>query len=371
MDPRSLIPSPDPIPLPAPVGLLQFLLVFTFILHVIPMNILLGGTFIAPITEWMGRRGSANHLRLARQLAVWLPIAAAFTITLGVAPLLFIQVLYGQFFYTSSILMAWRWIALIPLLILGYLGVYGFALRKGKWEKHATVICLISALLFAKIGYLLTNNIVMMLKPELWWAAYTGPISGGALAADPIVIPRFLHVFVGAVAIGGLFTVAIGLHSRRSDNAYGDWVVRYGVLWFAVPTMCQFIVGPWFFQSLPSAIRSQFLGGNVAATVALGTGLLLALAGLAHLLFLFVSKRPAPLIIGGMACILGTITAMATVRHFLRQAYLAPYIQLHSLPTQPQTGIIALFAVLLVVVLGTIVWMLLRLSAQTPVGSQE
>ncbi|MEE9203583.1 MAG: hypothetical protein V3U08_01100 [Nitrospirales bacterium] len=42
----------------------------------------------------------------------------AFAIVLGVAPLLFIQVLYGQLFYTAAILVGRVWILLILVLIL-------------------------------------------------------------------------------------------------------------------------------------------------------------------------------------------------------------------------------------------------------------
>ena len=37
------IPQPDPLALPAPAWLLWALLLLTFFLHVIPMNLVLGG----------------------------------------------------------------------------------------------------------------------------------------------------------------------------------------------------------------------------------------------------------------------------------------------------------------------------------------
>lgn len=73
-------------------------------------------------------------MRLARALATRLPVAVALTITLGVAPLLFVQVLYGQFFYTSSILLGYVWLTLLLILLLGYYGYYCYAFR---WEKLA------------------------------------------------------------------------------------------------------------------------------------------------------------------------------------------------------------------------------------------
>ncbi len=50
-----------------------------------------------------------------------LPLVIAFAVNFGVAPLLFLQVLYGHFIYTSSILMGIFWISIIPALIIALL----------------------------------------------------------------------------------------------------------------------------------------------------------------------------------------------------------------------------------------------------------
>ena len=47
-----------------------------------------------------------------------------FAITLGVAPLLFLQLSHGPFFYTASVLTAFPWLALVGLLMPGYALVY-------------------------------------------------------------------------------------------------------------------------------------------------------------------------------------------------------------------------------------------------------
>ena len=57
---------------------------------------------------------------VAKKLPVLLPA----TITLGIAPLLFVQVLYGQYFYTSSIIVAWPWFLVLVLLTVAYYGFY-------------------------------------------------------------------------------------------------------------------------------------------------------------------------------------------------------------------------------------------------------
>ena len=55
----------------------------------------------------------------------------AFAVNFGVAPLLFVQVLYGHLFYTSSILVAVFRLAVIPLLIVAYYALYLHGFRFG------------------------------------------------------------------------------------------------------------------------------------------------------------------------------------------------------------------------------------------------
>ena len=77
----------------------------------------------------MRRKSSAFSARLADDLGHLLPSVFAFTITLGVAPLLFLQVMYGQFLYASSILIGVPWLAIIAMVILAYYGVYFFSMK--------------------------------------------------------------------------------------------------------------------------------------------------------------------------------------------------------------------------------------------------
>jgi len=79
-----VIPDPDPIGLPAPDWLLIFLLLLTFVLHILAMNLTLGGTVIAVVSDFLGRRrGDERYRRLAQHLVSLLPITLAATITLA------------------------------------------------------------------------------------------------------------------------------------------------------------------------------------------------------------------------------------------------------------------------------------------------
>ncbi|MGA9364798.1 MAG: hypothetical protein WBW16_10550 [Bacteroidota bacterium] len=359
------VPDLDPVSLPAPVWLLRALLLLTFFLHVIPMNLALGGGFVAAITDWIGRRkNSEHHLSLARSLARILPIVIAFAITLGVAPLLFIQVLYGQFFYTSSILLAWPWLSVIVLLVFSYYGFYLYSFRWEQLQGKRLVIVLASAVLFAVIGFLYTNNLVLMLTPEKWAAMYFQDPHGTHLNfSDPTVVPRFLHFLTASFALAGLLTAVLGLLKRRQDFAYSRWAIRYGVLWFIIATLLQFVVGAWFFLSLPHAVRVVFMGGDGFATAVFALALVCAFASLVMMVIGFASSNPAWKLITGIVLIALTIICMVIIRDFVRGAYLERYFDATKFSVEPQTGVIVLFFLLLVGGLGVIGYMIRKVVA--------
>ena len=342
------LPDADPIPLPAPVPLLKFLLLLTFILHIIPMNILLGGSIIAVITELLGRRGSNRfHKELIRDLGRALPIVTTYTVTLGVAPLLFVQVLYGQFFYTSSILMAWPWLFVVPLLILGYYGLYLWYLKGEELGASGIWIKIGSAVFFALIGFLYTNNLVLMLTPEKWSGMYAASQKGLHLnLGDPTIFPRYLHFLLAALAIAGLFIMVQGLLTyKKGASEYGRGA------------LLQVIVGPLFLFSLPAVIRDSFLWQSPLAMLLLALGILLALIGLGLVFLASVAENPAIKSYLGIGCLVLTLVFMSLVRHLLREAYITPHFQVGELPVVSQISVFVLFFILLLVGLGVIGYM--------------
>jgi len=373
MDDILTIPQADPIPLPAPVALLKFLLLLTFILHIIPMNLLLGGSIIAVITELVGvRKGNGFYRALVKDLGRILPIVITYAVTLGVAPLLFVQVLYGQFFYTSSILMAWPWLLIIPLLILGYYGLYMCYLKGDTLGSMGTLIRMGSALFFVLIGFLYTNNMVLMLTPQRWAAIYASSQKGMHLNLDdPTVFPRYAHFLIAAIAIAGLFVMILGLFYRKQNSDYGRWLVTYGSRWFIIPTLLQMAVGPLFLFSLPAEVRSNFLWQSPLTMLLLTLGMLLALAGMG-LVFLGAAHNADNKLYLGMACIMLTLVLMPIVRHLLREAYISSYFQAEKLSVVPQVSVLLLFFVLLMVgllVVGYMIWKVIQAGKEVATKS--
>jgi hypothetical protein len=343
-----VIPAPVPVPLPAPAWLLEFLLVFTFILHLLAMNFLLGGVIILSVSSFLGRRDS-KHREFTHRVSRVMPPVTAFTITLGVAPLLFLQLVYGQLFYTSSAQMAWYWLAVVFLVMLGYYGVYWYQMQHDELGPKAMWAILVTAILFIHVAFIFTQNMTAMLHPQdfysLWVKGQVGIILGPVTLLN---ITRLAHFVVAAVALAGLGVALLSHRWQTESPELADWGRRYGVTWFMGGTVVQFLVGLWFLFSLPVEVRQALLGEKLAVGILL-LALILALVALL--------SAPSTLLTASVA-ILGTVSLMAVVRHFVRSASLRTYFDPHSLPVQGQWAVFSIFVVLLLAGLATVAWML-------------
>jgi hypothetical protein len=344
-----VIPAPVPVPLPAPAWLLDFLLVFTFILHLLPMNFLLGGTAMVAVSSFIGRN-DAKHRELARRAGGALPPVVAFAITLGVAPLLFLQLVYGQLFYTSSVLMAWFWLAVILLVLLGYYGVYWFTMQREELGRRAAWVMLASAVIFLLVAFIFSRNMTAMLRPQDFYDEFMkgqvgvslGRLTGSGLA-------RLLHFVVASLAMAGLGVALLSRLWRREAPEFATWAHRYGLRWFQAGAGTEILVGVWFLFSLPADVRGQFLGASTRGTLLLVAAVLLAIVAL-------VAARHS-LAVSTLA-IVGTISLMAVIRHLVRVAYLEPYFDPHTLPVHGQWVVFSLFVILLIAGIATVAWML-------------
>ncbi len=340
-----MVPTPDVLPLPAPAIVFKVLLVVTFLLHVIPMNGVLGGNLVVLGSLLTGRSRPDSHAaRMGRDLSKVLPIFISWAITFGIAPLLFVQVIYGQTFFSSAILIAWYWYAIIPMLILGYYGVY---LLRAHWDRlgsYAPLLSLAACLFFLAIGWFFSTNLVLNHRPDAWMEHYLAHPSGNALFfGDAMLIPRYLHFLVGAVAVSGLIVAVMGWIKQRSEPEYGGAVIKLGSHIFLGATLVQVGVGIWFLLSLPSDKMWLFLGQDLVATGIFGLALVAGIAGFA-LVFMAASKQSGRLLGAGLGAVSLTLSCMLVMRQLLRQAYLEPeVVDVAAMPMEPQWLLIVLF----------------------------
>ncbi|MBU1181236.1 MAG: hypothetical protein KKF00_03550, partial [Proteobacteria bacterium] len=269
----------------------------------------------------------------------------AFTINFGVAPLLFLQVLYGNFFYTSSILMAVYWLSIIVLLITAYYAAYIYKFNFDRLTLARKYAAGLSALLLLVTAFFFTNNMTLMLVPGSWTRYFTNPSGTILNLSEPTLFPRFFHFVIASIAVSGLFIAITWQRKKKNGVSHSDINITRGMKYFIYATLVQFCVGIWFLISLPRDIMLLFLGGDMVHSAVFLAGLF---AGIAALVFGFIKKVwPA-----AWATII-SIIFMVVVRDMVRTAYLKPYFAIEKLKTIYQYSPMIMFLAALTI--GTVI----------------
>jgi hypothetical protein len=321
----------------------------TFALHLLLMNALVGSTGIALYAHL---RGDEAHRRLASGLSKILPVLVAYTVNFGVAPLLFIQVLYGHLFYASSILMAVYWLAVIPLLIAAYYAAYLYGFRFGALGRAGAALVGLALFLFLAIAFLYSNNMTLMLDPRRWQAYFANPRGTMLNIGDPALIPRYLHFILGAAAIGGLFVALFGRAREGKDKEVGELATRLGLRVFLAFTLAGIAAGFWFLATLPREVMLLFMGGSTAASALFAAGLLLTTI----VLWTGYKRKVLPTVVLTVAL----VYLMTFLRDFVRTGYLSPVFSPARLKVVPQYGPMVIFAATLLIGLSVLAWMILK-----------
>lgn len=272
----ALLPVTDP--LPGHWGLMSGLLFVTFVLHLLLMNALLGMALLTlaerlrPILCRTPAPGPAPAPSLPGDCDLLLPKAVAFTVNFGIPPFLFLQCLYGQFIYPSSILMGLWWLSLMALIMLAYYGLYINMTRHGLSASARSTALALSCLLLLGAAFIFVNNLTLLQTPGKW-ALYAEEAGGVLLNLDePQLAPRYLHVILACLAVGGLcrsFLAAMVLRREAPDSPPAREARQRrssGLAVFSRASLAQTAVGLWFFLSLPKAEAGIFTGGSAPAT---------------------------------------------------------------------------------------------------------
>lgn len=340
-----IIPSPDTIPVAW--GWFQFLLLLTFPLHLLAMNAMLGGLAIGVIQHL---RGGELRTKLAHRIALALPLVIAFVVNLGVAPLLFLQVLYGHFAYTSSIIMGLFWIFIIPILIIAYYGAYLYDFRFSQLGKFGLLIGILVFGLLLIVGYFFSNNMLLMTLPEKF-SYYFHHMDGSMLVSgNDQFLPRYLHMVFGALAVGGLFVALLGKIKAVEDPELADHACRVGMGTFFWLSLVNAGIGTWYLLSIDRETMMLFMGGNLLATVCFLLALLLAL----HVIVAGFRKK----LLSCLGGLVSLVYLMSFMRAWVRSDYLREHFTLGQLQVVPEYSPLVFFLVVLVLGLLCVYWML-------------
>lgn len=247
------IPNDLPLDLPMPEGVLKVILVISFLLHLLFINLMMGGSILCLFFEIKGLKNK-EYDTLARKIADTITVNKSLAIVLGVAPLLTINVLYTLYFYSANALTGTFWIAIVPWVTMAFLLLYW---HKYSWDKMqnnkefhiamlAVVVC---SFLFIPLIFL--SNINLMLFPEKW-STVNGFFSTLLMAN---VFPRYFHFIAASITLTAIF-----LYGYSGSNAFKMYyfqsldrpTIQKQFMRIALASsLCQLIFGPIVLFTLP------------------------------------------------------------------------------------------------------------------------
>ena len=363
--PTSLIPALDPAPLPGPPWLFHVLWVLTFFIHLLFVNTVLGGTLLAVFAGAAGA-GRRETRTFFVEVNSW---AISLAVTFGIAPLLFIQVILGRFFYTATILVGWAWFGILVLLTVGYYLNYvaKFRLRAGK---GAGAVVVLEAVLFVAIAAIQVTVNLLHLQPGRW--EQVADRAWSALG-DPSFLPRFFHFVLAAVAMAGALAayVAVRRAARGGDSEALQGMARFGVKAALIATLLQLVDGFWLLLALPEDVLRGFMRGGAVTMAPLGVGIL---AGVVLLVVLAQISDPlaqAKKVRLVAELIVGAMVFMILTRHELRDFYLARARAGEQVTVAPQWGSLALFLGVFVLCVGLTIYALVKAAKDRPAPGED
>ncbi len=321
------VPRDLPLPLPLPEWALVACLIIFFLIHILFVNLMVGGSVLVVAAEWLGLRERRwNHL--AQAIASTITVNKSLAVVMGIGPLLCINLLYTIQWYSANTLTGHAWLLIIPLVTIAFLLTY---LHKYTWDPWISgrrkylhlAIGVLAMALFLFIPFIFMANVNLMLFPSEW-EKVRGFISSLKIGN---VLPRYLHFLGASLAMTGLFLA--GWFGRKGHDQSltpgftGPALRRLGYKAAAWVTAVQFLLGPLLLFTLPAA------GLTPKLYLLIFSG---ATLGLVVTWILFQEIRSSDERIGRrfkLICTLFSIVvlAMGSGRHVYREAALAVHKQ--------------------------------------------
>jgi hypothetical protein len=341
----------DPLGAPFYPRVFQLLLLITWAIHILFVTMALGSSVIS-IYGFI--KGGDYQTRLARSAAKLTPSAVGLGIVSGIAPLLFVQVIYDPIWYASNALAGFWSVAFVFVVIGGYSLAYLFYM-KGSPDGRLLWSAVGSAALLAFAGWIMHVLSAVSIRPEEWtsWYAPGGEVDTSGLSFHAYQLPRltFLLVLQAALslAVAGLVYTWYQAKRPEADMDYLQWVANMArrlamgtaVGFLLIGVMWSLTEGMTFDVALPMLVGSALVGGG-----------LLALFG----------TMSEPVTSGLRAAFgwLGALIVVAVMREVVRTSALSAFdYSVGDYPYIVNWGSVALFGVTTVVGVSAVVYLLM------------
>jgi hypothetical protein len=322
--------------IPAPLWLVTVLHVLTLTLHFVAMNFVLGGLLVL----LFGRIENKWENPTVRNFVRLLPVAMAATVTLGVAPLLFVQLVYAKPVYAASITSAWFWLGIIGAIIVGYYFLYASSFSSHLNAGRLPVFLSLAAITAVYVAFVYSTVFSMVEKPDVYEALYAANQSGLVINTDVgSWIFRWIHMILGALTVGAFFVGVLG----RNDEPVFSTSKKY----FIGGMIAAMVVGFVYLFTLGDYILAVMRSITIWAVT---VGLVLSLLAL----FSFIKRR---FVITGLLLFV-SLAAMVIARHSLRTIHLDGRFDPSAIPVSPQWSVFGMFLVFFVIALALVAYMI-------------
>ncbi len=263
MTPEMLYALRDQAGVPSHPLVFLVLGVLTFALHIAAVQVMLGA---ASLTLRGAFSADLKWRRLAAAMITTAKIAVSVAIVIGVAPLLFVQVVYDPFWYTSNVLSAWWVIGFIVLLILGYIAMYVFY-----WKNHdimadggkGGIWMVLSIALLLAVGFIVHSLTNQMLFPEQWmqWYAPQGVVNPAGRDLHYWHLPRFFFFIALSAPVTGAWLYGYRRYLQGAaeiDAAYLGWLRGLAQKLMVVGGVVSLLIGALWMATLPEKMAWFF-----------------------------------------------------------------------------------------------------------------
>ncbi len=336
---------PDLHAVPSPFWLLTALHLLTFVLHLIAMSALVGGILVV-----LGDRSPTRWSRPAvRRLLSLFPVLMAATVTLGIAPLLFLQLSYGKVAYSAAITSAVPWF-LVPFLAMAAYALLYAASHRPAGDPSAGVRLHLAFASLMAVALVYSSTFALAERPDAYARLYAGTASGLALNPDVLSwVPRWVQAIASATALGAFVTRLV----VRDDPSLR---ATASLLFLRTSVVAALAAGARV--GLDGTLRSALgLGGGVALAV----GVLLPLAAFP----LLRGEARGRTLAAGTLLVVGLV-ASVVARHLARLSTLSGAFNPAAPTVRPQWDVFAIFVVCLLGAVATMTYMLRLWFANSP-----
>lgn len=308
-----------PFGFPTPTAFYLTLYVLTFALHQALMHYVLAGSgYLA----WCNLvPGDGETPRTAQPLAMilrdWMPFALSAAITAGVAPLLFVQIVYPTEFYTANLLLWWRWMIVIPVLIVAFYLLYLVKSRQySEWSFLArTSIAVFISASFLFVGFCWTANHLISMHPEEWPSIY----ESGNIALSSLEVTLRVLIWTGGAIPTMCLMAAWQLPSSHEDpqlRLEEQRLARAALGGFVLATLA----GVIYVMQLESSSRELILGSFGGLYTGLTVVGIIVQCGL-WFQMMRQGLRPVLKVVMSLGCVL-SLVGVSVLREGIRIAHL-------------------------------------------------